>query len=72
MWAGIVAAAVAFFRGPFLDSRRKRAELFFHLFAAAVGTNVGIFAAMAFEKLTYPAALTALIFKNRHIQLLTV
>ena len=71
MRAGDIAAAVAFLRCTFLDSRRKRSELFFHLFAAAVGTNAGIFAAMAFEKLIYPAALTALILEYRHIRLLT-
>jgi hypothetical protein len=74
MRAFMVAAAVAFLRWPIRDSGRKRAELFFQLFAAAMHAlfRFGITGSTTlttgryFEKFTYPAAFTALIFIDWH------
>jgi hypothetical protein len=62
----IVAASVAFFGLTFFYSRRKSRKLFIELFAAAMLAGLFGLVCHAFQKFAYLAAITALIFKNRH------
>jgi len=70
MWAGIVAAPMAFLRLAFLYLRRKRRKLLIQLSAAAMFARPFGRTRRTFQKLTYLAAVTALILKNRHQKLL--
>ncbi len=66
MRARMVAAPVALLRLAFLNPRRKSRKLLVELGTSAVRTGPLGLAGAAFQKLTYPAAVTALILKNRH------
>lgn len=66
MRAGIVTASVALLRLAFFNARRKRRKLLIELAAAAMLARTFGRTRRTFQKLTYLAAITALILKNRH------
>ena len=70
MRARMIAAPMALLRLAFLNARRKRRKLLIELTAAAMFARPFGFALRIFQKLTYLAAITALILKNRHQKLL--
>jgi hypothetical protein len=62
----IITATVASFRLPIRYSGRKRGKLLFQLIAAAIYALFICRLAGTFQKFTYPAAFTALIFIDWH------
>jgi hypothetical protein len=68
--ARMITAPVALLRLAFLNARGKRRKLLIELAAAAMLARPFGGTGRAFQKLTYLAAVTALIFKNRHQKLL--
>ena len=70
MRARMIAAPVALLRLAFRYARGKRRKLLIKLTAAAILARTLGGTGRAFQKLTYLAAITALILKNRHRKLL--
>ena len=66
----MIAAPVALLRLAFRYARGKHRKLLIKLTAAAMLARPLGLAVRTFQKLTYLAAITALILKNRHQKLL--
>ncbi len=64
----MVAAPVALLRLAFGDARSKGRKLLIKFATAAVRTGTLSLAVGRFQEFTYLAAITALIFKNRHTE----